>query len=534
MKTQFISVIILAAAGAVAVQAQTVVGTGHVDIGLAYEAGVWDLHVHQEEPVEAEYEPDEVVLQVGAAARTTVPVEPSYGFLGKAGDPIWILPKSETAALIFLGIGTEELDPADWTGNLSLRLTSVSGPGGFAIWDTDLFGSPLVRMNSADGMGASDRLEVIPGSHAHFFYGFTAPGDYAVTFEAAGIFQGLETASGPVTYHFRVAPALIALTNEHTDIRVVYEPEAASKLRFLVRDSDRGIQYTPEEVIFKVPEAARLTLPTDLPPLGVAGAPLWVLPATQDPELLYVGFSGDGVPQAVFDGPIDVRLLSVVGAGEFFLWQTGGTGTLDFQFDTSNGIDEGDQAALHPGGHSHHHWGFSSNGVVRVTLQANGWQLGAITNETSLATTFTFHVLPIADSAFAQWQQIHWPGSADPQRVSADADPDGDGIRNLLEYAFDLDPNLASRSGLPELSVRESAGQRYGMLTFRQAGAATDIEYEPVVSSNLMTDGWTPLTQMHEVVDHGSHQLVTMRDDVPLEGSSSRYYMVRVRFKPGG
>ena len=82
----------------------------------------------------------------------------------------------------------------------------MAGPGEFTIWDTDLFGAPLLKMNSGDGIDSLDNLEVIPGSHAHFFYGFTAPGDYSVTFEASGLFEGLATASGPVTYQFSVIP----------------------------------------------------------------------------------------------------------------------------------------------------------------------------------------------------------------------------------------------------------------------------------------------------------------------------------------
>jgi surface-anchored protein len=206
MNSPILPVLVLAAAGAVAVPAQTVINSGHVDIGIAYEAGDWDLHVHQEEPAEMEYEPDEVILQIGANAQATVPADPNFSFLGNPGDPVWILPKSEDPELIFLGIGTEELDPGDWTGNITLTLGGVDGPGRLAIWDTDLFGAPLLMMNSGDGIDASDSLELIPGSHAHFFWGFSAPGDYSVTFEALGIFDGLETASGPVSYNFSVVP----------------------------------------------------------------------------------------------------------------------------------------------------------------------------------------------------------------------------------------------------------------------------------------------------------------------------------------
>jgi surface-anchored protein len=66
--------------------------------------------------------------------------------------------------------------------------------------------------------------------------------------------------------------------------------------------------------------------------------------------------------------------------------------------DTTDGFSEHDTMPLFPGGHSHHNWGFTSNGIVTITLEATGRRLGATTNETSLATTFTFHVLPIPDA----------------------------------------------------------------------------------------------------------------------------------------
>ena len=43
-----------------------VLTAGHTDVGVNYEDGAWDLHVHAEDLGE-EYEPDAVWLQVGSA-----------------------------------------------------------------------------------------------------------------------------------------------------------------------------------------------------------------------------------------------------------------------------------------------------------------------------------------------------------------------------------------------------------------------------------------------------------------------------------
>ena len=50
-------------------------------------------------------------------------------------------------------------------------------------------------------------MTVAAGSHAHFNYGFTAPGSYTVQFEASALLpDGTPTSSGPVSYQFEVVP----------------------------------------------------------------------------------------------------------------------------------------------------------------------------------------------------------------------------------------------------------------------------------------------------------------------------------------
>jgi hypothetical protein len=135
-------------------QAQTVISSGHVDIGIAYESGNWDLHVHQEQPVEAEYEPDEVILQVGPPPKPVSRPTRAFSFLGNPGDPIWMLPKSENPELLFLGIGAEELDPADWTGNITLSLGRGRSRPSLRSGTPICSAAPLLKMNSGDGIDA--------------------------------------------------------------------------------------------------------------------------------------------------------------------------------------------------------------------------------------------------------------------------------------------------------------------------------------------------------------------------------------------
>jgi surface-anchored protein len=205
MKTQLQVALIVA--GALSAQAQVIIANGHVDIGIGYHDGHLDLHVHQEEPVEMEYEPDEVLFRIGNEAFSVSPGGSYAGFLGPAGSPIWVVSASEQEGVPFLGFGTEELDAEDWLGNISLTLTSVSGPGDFSLWNVNAFGVPNLILSSVEGSGAPNSLSLIPGSHAHFNLGFTAPGTYGLTFEASGthMTDGFVT-GGPATYTFEVVP----------------------------------------------------------------------------------------------------------------------------------------------------------------------------------------------------------------------------------------------------------------------------------------------------------------------------------------
>jgi hypothetical protein len=76
----------LLAIATLSVQAQTTLTTGHLDLGIAYENGGWDLHVH-DELNDIEYEPDDVILYVGAGASNNVPANALFSFLGNPGGP---------------------------------------------------------------------------------------------------------------------------------------------------------------------------------------------------------------------------------------------------------------------------------------------------------------------------------------------------------------------------------------------------------------------------------------------------------------
>jgi hypothetical protein len=81
---------------------------------------------------------------------------------------------------------------------------------------------------------------------------------------------------------------------------------------------------------------------------------------------------------------------------------------------------------------------------------------------------------------YSDWIGFFFPTPGDPD-AAKDADPDGDGIINLAEYAFDDDPTSGAASGRMRSSIEDDGGEQALMLTL------------PVIDGALF-DGATSLT----------------------------------------
>lgn len=156
-----------------------------------------DLHLHSEEVTPAEFGAGDALLPVVAAAKEIRPADSALDFIGvTSGSSFWLLPKNQNPDVLFLSIGTEELNPADFASSLTWSLVTVTGSGGgaapgyFSVWNSNS-GSPwfsgvVPLMSTAPGASTPGSLTVAAGAHSHFNYGFTEPGLYNITFAASG------------------------------------------------------------------------------------------------------------------------------------------------------------------------------------------------------------------------------------------------------------------------------------------------------------------------------------------------------------
>ncbi len=84
--------------------------------------------------------------------------------------------------------------------------------------------------------------------------------------------------------------------------------------------------------------------------------------------------------------------------------------------------------------------------------------------------------------SFALWQEEHFPDETDPAIIGPEAAPSGDGVANLLKYAFGLDPWTPSALG-DQVEAEFADGAL--RLSYRKRIGAEDVDYVPEVSTDL-------------------------------------------------
>ena len=134
-------------------------------------------------------------------------------------------------------------------------------------------------------------------------------------------------------------------------------------------------------------------------------------------------------------------------------------------------------------------------------------------------------------SGYDAWADIYWPGVAKP---AITADPDQDGLDNLLEYALGSNPTIADESALPVIGLVKMDEQSYLTLTYRHRTGDPDLAFEVVASAAL----YAPITEwsrQNTVIEAGEPdpqtglRQVTVRDSVSAEaGGPRRYLRLRV------
>jgi surface-anchored protein len=326
----------------------------------------------------------------------------------------------------------------------------------------------------------------------------------------------------------------VTLDHEHTDgLCLLYNPTGSNLLSLIAWQRDAGLDLPTNQVIFVAKTQAMLTLPAGTP-FGSAGQPFWILPQSQNPNLLYLGVNSERIPSGVFTGPLTIQLKRMVGPGYFMVWQATGPGQYNIRVNTRDGISTNDNFMPLIGSHEHFNWGFSTTGVYCATFQAFGQRIGETTNIFSPESTFLFQILPLPPPTnYSTWAKGYWPPAFNPPTTQTNGNPDGDLFNNLTEYAFNLSPTNANAiSNAPLFSFVAVNSQKHGALTFTRFKPALDLNYT-VEATSTLPDGWSPLMNIFSVLPNtnGLTELVTMNDSLATT-NRQRFFRLRVWLNP--
>jgi len=177
----------------------------------------------------------------------------------------------------------------------------------------------------------------------------------------------------------------------------------------------------------------------------------------------------------------------------------GSTGAVQVDYATSDGTAIAGQDYVSASGTLSWAAGDTSPKTFNVTLLNNPTANGSNTFSVTLSnavggaylgaqSTSTVTVVTVA-SPYSIWKSTHFGTNASNSAIAGDnADPDGDGIPNILEYAFGTDPNSPD----PKTSLGGTIVSNHFQLQFNRNTSATDLTYTAVMGP-ILTGPWSNL-----------------------------------------
>lgn len=186
------------------------------------------------------------------------------------------------------------------------------------------------------------------------------------------------------------AAALTVFDQGHVDVfDVAYEAGGLHlHMAETITNPPSHTEQDPANVLLRVkPTESAVVVPT--PPgsysfLGSGGETRYVLPQTQNADLLWPGIATEEVPGGVFTNPLRIEVVDVQGPGAVSMWQTN-------SFGSPTSVLEGGTYHLpgtirqNAGAHAHYNWGFHELGEYTMSVRVVGTLAdgsGTLTSET--------------------------------------------------------------------------------------------------------------------------------------------------------
>ena len=164
--------------------------------------------------------------------------------------------------------------------------------------------------------------------------------------------------------------------------------------------------------------------------------------------------------------------------------------------------------------------GGPNNFTVRVTDS-----MGAYSETTLNITVIALNPDANGNGILDPWE-IEKFGSANPGANPPGADPDGDGLTNLMEFALDTHPLVANVSPVASDLVTLADGQHF-RLSVPKNPVATNLLYTVETCGTL--NDWSAT---HTVIESESATELIVRDSISVSATLRRFIRLKVNVKP--
>jgi subtilisin family serine protease len=160
----------------------------------------------------------------------------------------------------------------------------------------------------------------------------------------------------------------------------------------------------------------------------------------------------------------------------------------------------------------------SSSVLIRLAVAVVGFSTASVAE------------IQFSPYSFSSWQAYVFSHEAGVLSGPLD-DPDGNGISNLLKYAFATTAGDASSGGrdhLPRAGMVDQGGEKFLSLTYRRPVGASDLKYLAEALSGNGKD-WQPVTVEETRIPLGNGlEEIIAQDTVPLSTTATRLLRLRV------
>ncbi|WP_158621531.1 choice-of-anchor M domain-containing protein [Streptomyces triticirhizae] len=179
----------------------------------------------------------------------------------------------------------------------------------------------------------------------------------------------------------------LVLDHGHIDAFHVAVEEGTLVLDLAEDVTGSHVRHAPEDVLLHVRQDAWVA---DIPE-AYPGAPAgYVLPLTQDPNLIWPGWDTNGTAGSGYTD-VEIDITSVEGPGEVFLYTLTGFGTVTSLLEDGGHQLPGTLREETPS-HTHAQWTFTEPGTYTLTAEATATNPDSGRSLTSDAATYTFAV----------------------------------------------------------------------------------------------------------------------------------------------